>query len=180
MLTRAPVVLLTWSIVTAFPKAMAAPLPPLSEITPIMGPKLYFAPDKIAAVYPDYIYTLTHGHKPTNINVHQGPLKPHVNGVDVTDFAIDLDAATFLSNLHILDKFVDLHGVGGDTYLKASSVISISPPYGTGIDPRVKAFVYPGLTTPGGTKVPWQVFETPERAKELVDAIRTRADAGDM
>jgi hypothetical protein len=180
MLTRAAVALLTWSIVTAFPAAMAAPLPPLSEITPIAAPKLYFAPDKITAVYPSYIYAVTHGHKPTNINVHQGPLKPYVSGVDVTDFAIDIDATTFLSNLHLLDKFVDLHSVGGDMYLKASSVLSISAPYGTGIDPRVKAFVYPGLTTPGGTKVPWQVFETPEKVKDLVDTIRTRADAGDM
>jgi hypothetical protein len=177
MLKPALVGLLTWSIVTVFCEARAAPLPPLSEITPIGQAKIYFDPTKVTAVFPDYLITVTPGHNHGLPDIHKGPLKPHVSGVGPSDFPIETDGPTFLTNLHLLDKFVELHGIGGSIYLKAASVASVSSPGTKVIDPRIKTFVYPGLAGPGGSKEFWQVFETPEQVKQLVDAVRSKPDA---
>jgi hypothetical protein len=170
-------ILVIWSTVVIPSIARAAPLPPRAEVTPIGQPKLYFDPGKVVAVYPNYLYTAT-GPKP--LTIHQGPLKTHVSGVNVSDFPVDTDAPTFLTNLHLLDKFVALHGIGGDIYLKATSVTSVSAAPAKVIDARIKTFIYPGPAGLGGSKEFWQVFETPDQVKQLVDTVRGKSDAGAM
>ena len=53
----------------------------------------------------------------------------------------------------------------------------ISAPTGPTIDPGAKAFVFAGLMTTGGEKIPFQVDETPDAVKTLVDAVRARLNA---
>jgi hypothetical protein len=171
------ITLINLSIVNISSLTWAAPLAPLAEVTPIGQPKLYFDPSKIVAVYPNYLYTAA-GPKP--ITIHQGPLKTHVSGVNGSDFPIDTDAPTFLTNLHLLDKFVMLHGIAGDIYLKSTSVASVSAAPAKVIDARIKTWIYPGPAGPGGSKEFWQVFETPDKVKQLIDTVRGKPDAGDM
>jgi hypothetical protein len=90
--------------------------------------------------------------------------------------AVEADPKSILDSLNITLKFVHLHIVTGDLYMKATAVAWITAANGHVVDKRVRSLVYPGLTSSGGQRIPWQVFEAPADVEDLVNKIRTHQD----
>jgi hypothetical protein len=162
-----------WSVPAT---AQTAKMPPLAEVTPVNGIKLFIDPAKISAVYIDHITALERGNPgQATVIIHDGDLIPHVAGVSDSPFAVDRDPIAFLKELYIDTKFISVTSISGPLHLKATSVTEISPSQpDLTEDPRVKSVVYPG--PPGREKFPWLIFETPDQVKKLVDDIRAVSD----
>jgi hypothetical protein len=169
-------IILILSVLIGFDATLAAGLPPLVEVTPIGGQKIFFDPDKISAVYQSPLIVAPERKLPATSGVQKHPIKTYVLGLRELLSPIDADPKRFLDFLTISPKFVYLHIVTGDLYMKATAVTWITAATDHVVDKRVRSFVYPGLTPPGGKRIPWQVFERPEEILELVDKIRTHED----
>ena len=104
-------------------------------------------------------------------------IKTFVLGLRELPSPIEADPKAFLDRFDISGQFVHLHTLNGDLYMKATVVAWITRATGDVLDQRVRAFVYPGLSSVGGRKVPWQVFETPDEVAKLVDDIRAAQSA---
>jgi|SRR5580693_2221107 hypothetical protein len=160
-----------------FDAAQAAGLPPLVEVTPIGGQKVFFDPDKISAVYQSPLIDVAERKRPAVSKVLKHPTKTYVLGLRETPSPVEADPKGLLDSLGISAKFVHLHIVTGDLYIKAANVAWITAANGHIVDKRVRSFVYPGLISNGGNRIPWQVFESPDEATNLVDKIRTHQDS---
>jgi hypothetical protein len=159
--------------------ADAAKLAPLAEAKPIGGAAVYFNPDKVFAVYQGPLVTVTTVANPLAAEYQTGSATTYVAGMREEPSPIDEDPTKFLNGLSLGLLFVHLHTDDGDLYLRATAVRWISAPTGPGIRPGAKAFVFAGLTTPGGIRIPFQVKETPDQVKSLVDAVRVRLNAAE-
>jgi hypothetical protein len=156
-----------------FDAAQAAGLPPLVEVTPIGGQKVFFDPDKISAVYQSPLIDVAERKRPAVSKVLKHPTKTYVLGLRETPSPVEADPKGLLDSLGISAKFVHLHIVTGNLYIKAANVAWITAANGHIVDRRVRSFVYPGLISNGGNRIPWQVFESPDEVTNLVDKIRT-------
>jgi hypothetical protein len=173
----AAAIILILSVLIGFDGALAAGLPPLVEVTPIGGQKIFFDPDKISAVYQSPLIDIAERKRPAISKVLKHPTKTYVLGLRNLPSPVEADPKSLLDSLGISPKFVHLHIVTGDLYMKATTVAWITAASGHIVDKRVRSFVYPGLTSNGGNKIPWQVFESPDEVTNLVDKIRTHQDS---
>lgn len=162
--------------------AQATKYPPLAEVTPIGGSKLFFDPCRIRAVYQTPVLTLAkdQGLGLASLGINRGAIKTHILGIAEAPFPIEGDPKSFLDNTGQTDKFVHLHTVSGDLYLRATAANTINEPFGSTASPQVRSFIYPGPTGLGRSQTPWQVFEAPEDAKRAIDDVRTREDEQDI
>jgi hypothetical protein len=135
---------------------------------------------------------------PGEIGVRSDSIKPHLLGIPgfPGGISIDGDAKDFIKGNHLESKFITLHQASlgpGRTmdsiepvYVKASAVSAIEIPDQNKLacpkgsktpldnscrDKRVKAIIYPGPPANIGASE-FQVTETPEEVKKLIDDIR--------
>ncbi len=173
-------IILILSALMGFDSAQAAGSPPLVEVTPIGGQKVFFDPDKISAVYQSPLVNMAERTRPAISKVLKHPTKTYVLGLRELPSPVEADPKGLLDSLGISAQFVHLHIVTGDLYMKATTVAWITAANGHIVDRRVRSFVYPGLPglpSNGRSKIPWQVFESPDEVVNLVDKIRAHPDS---
>lgn len=154
--------------------AEAVKFAPLAEIKPIGGDAVYFNPDKIIAVFQGLLVTARRSANPEAPAFRTGGITTYVAGLEDQPTPVGESPTAFLSSLSLGPLFVHLRDRNGDLYVRATAVQWISAPTGPTIDPGARAFVFAGRLTAGGTKVPFQVDETPDAVKALVDGVRAR------
>jgi len=160
--------------------ASAAKLPPLATMKLGDNQTVYiFDPNKVTAVAPTYSLTVTLKPVRANSEVTRGQLTPHVWGIAEIPLAINDTAEHFLKELQLDGKFIALHSLSGELYLRASSIkYIIEPPLQADRERGAKALVYvgPGVVDWSGVQRPWLVTETPDQVKALADEKRVQDD----
>jgi hypothetical protein len=160
--------------------AHAAKLPPLAAMKLGENQTTYiFDPNKVTAVAPTYGLTITTRPVRGSSDVSQGPLKPHVWGIAEIPLSINDTPENFLKELQLDTKFITLHSLSGELYIRASRIkYIIEPPLQADRERGAKALVYlqPGVVDWSGVQRPWLVTETPDRVKALADEKRIQED----
>jgi hypothetical protein len=198
----ASIALLGLVSLTAY-NAEAAKLPPLIKIVSALGATYFIDPGKISGIVNSYVFVREKTTDSGEIGLRSGPIKPHLIGIPgfPGGISIDGDAKDFIKSNHLESKFVILHqvsfGLGQamvsiePVYVKASAVSAIEIPDqnkpvcpkgskksldDSCRDERVKAIIYPGPPANIGSSG-FQVIETPEEVKKLVEDMRVTQEA---
>ena len=168
--------------------AQGAKLPALAVITSeesVDGITFIFDPGKVSAVYVMPLATLRRGIRGT-LQVHHGSPTTHVWGIAASPVPIKATPEEFLQKNNIDSKFVQLKTLEDrKLYLRATAVtLIVSPTPPPSHDPKVKSFIFPGPGPGPGARAsatpnPWQVFQTPDEVKELVNAKRVQQEASE-
>jgi len=145
--------------------AQGAKLPALAVITSeesVDGITFIFDPGKVSAVYVMPLATLRRGIRGT-LQVHHGSPTTHVWGIAASPVPIKATPEAFLQKNNIDSKFVQLKTLEDrKLYLRATAVTLIVSP-----------------TPPPNHNPKWQVFQTPDEVKELVNAKRVQQEASE-
>jgi hypothetical protein len=201
---RASIALLALVTLTGY-DAQAAKLPPFIKIVSALGVTYFIDPGKISGIVNSHVLVREKTTDPGEIGLRSGPIKPHLLGIPgfPGGISIEGDAKDFIKSNHLESKFVTLHqaslgpGQAMDSiepvYVKASSVSAIEIPdqnkpacpkgskkpldYSCR-DQRVKAIIYPGPPANIGASE-FQVSETPEEVKKLIDNIRVTQESAE-
>jgi hypothetical protein len=206
MIPKMPVsiALLALVTLTAY-DAQAAKLSPLIKIVSAQGATYFIDPAKIFGIVNSHVLLREKTTAPGEIGLRSGPIKPHLLGIPgfPGGISIDGDAEDFIKSNHLESEFVTLHQASlgpGQTmdsiepvYVKAYAVSAIEipdqdkPMCPTGSkkpldnscrDERVKAIIYPGPPASIGSSG-FQVTETPEEVKKLIDGIRVTQESSE-
>jgi hypothetical protein len=142
-------------------------LKPLADLTVIAGSKIVFDPSKVFAVYVIPITIFEPGHGPK-----QGPPKTHIWGITAAPAPIEETPQAFLQRVGIFENFVQLTGLLGPVWIKATAVSLLLSEYAGEHNPEVKCY----LPTGSGSKEIWHIKEDVPTVRAKVDLLRQRSD----
>jgi hypothetical protein len=198
----ASIVLSTLVTLAAY-DAQAAKLLPLIKIVSAAGVTYFIDAGKISGIVNSYALVREKTTDAGEIGLRSGPIKPHLLGIPgfPGGISIDDDAKDFIKSNHLETNFVTLHqaslGPGQSmnsiepVYIRALFVSAIEIPDqrkpacpkgskepldNSCRDERVKAIIYPGPPANVGSSG-FQVTETPEEVKKLIDDIRVTQES---
>jgi hypothetical protein len=156
--------------------AQAPKLTPLAQINSSKGPRFFFDPGKVSAVYTSEFITPKRKNGSGKYQAHHGPPKTFVLGLMNNPLPIDETPEDFLKRNNIDSKFVSLDSLEGKVYIKVTAITTILEAIGSKRSNRsVQSFIYPGRK--GAAGPPWQLTQSLDEAIMRVNNVRIKQDS---